>query len=77
MAKKNETAKKNEIEEPSVELNPIKEQAEIVLQSVENTLVELEIFFVKLRDAHESVSRVVDAKERMNRTKKELMPYLN
>jgi hypothetical protein len=69
-------AKKKEIEDPSVEVNPIKEQAETVLQSVENTLVEMEIFTEKLRSANESVSRIVSAKQSLNVIKKELIPYL-
>ena len=69
-------AKKKSIEDPSVETNPIKEQAETVLQSVENTLVEMEIFTEKLRSANESVSRIVSAKQSLNVIKKELIPYL-
>lgn len=69
-------AKKKSIEDPSVEVNPIKEQAETVLQAVENTLVEMEIFTEKLRSANESVSRIVSAKQSLNVIKKELIPYL-
>mgnify|MGYP001293426141 CR=1 FL=1 len=69
-------AKKKSIEEPSTETTPIKEQAETVLQSVENTLVEMEIFTEKLRSANESVSRIVSAKQSLNVIKKELIPYL-
>ena len=69
-------AKKKSIEDPSVEVSPIKEQAETVLQSVENTLVEMEIFTEKLRSANESVSRIVSAKQSLNVIKKELIPYL-
>lgn len=69
-------AKKKSIEDPSFETNPIKEQAETVLQAVENTLVEMEIFTEKLRSANESVSRIVSAKQSLNVIKKELIPYL-
>jgi oligoribonuclease (3'-5' exoribonuclease) len=70
-------AKKKSIEEEcEVQVNPIKEQAEVVLQSVENTLVEMEIFTEKLRSANESVSRIVSAKQSLNVIKKELIPYL-
>jgi hypothetical protein len=69
-------AKKKSIEEMTVEVSPLKEQAETVLQSVENTLVEMEIFTEKLRSANESVSRIVSAKQSLNVIKKELIPYL-
>ena len=72
-------AKKKVIEEIPAEMepvNPLKEQAETVLQAVENALVEMEIFAEKLRSANESVSRIVNAKQSLNTIKKELMPYL-